>query len=269
MTNTIDNLRTALDAGASAAPSHDTPDGGKIIVVPQGYRAEKVPPLEPKLPRIRQGVTLHDRDSFTAYVNRFKQGEATRLFAEPGFLASGAARVVAVIDYHLNSQADHGAHTATYSPRYSDQWQRWQKACAQPMKQAEFAEFIEEVRADIVEPDAAKLLDIVRTFKASKKVEFDSVVYQPNGDVKLVYDERTEQKGSSGLLPEQMKLGIPVYFRGSAYAVPVLVRYRVSNGAVAFSLKVDRADVIEDTAFSELTKAIGEATGIDCYLGRR
>lgn len=259
----------ALAAVAAKAPSHATPDGGSIIIVPEGYKAEKVPPLERPLPRIVQNVTLHDRDSFVSYVNRFKAGQSTQIFAEPGFLANGQARIVAVIDYHLNSQADYGVHTATYAPRFSDQWTRWQNACKAPLKQAEFAEFVEEVRSDIVDPDAAKLLDIVRTFKASKRVDFDSVVYQPNGDVKLGYEERTEQKGSSGALPEQMSLGIPVYFRGSPYKVPVLVRYRVGGGGVQFALKIDRSDVIEDTAFAELTSAVKEATGIDVYLGRR
>lgn len=262
-------LKEALDAVAARAPAHDAPNGGKIIIVPEGYRAESVRPLEEPIPRIKQAVVLHDKDSFVSYVNRFKQGEATRIFAEPGFLVNGQAHVTAVVDYHKNAAADYGVHTARYQPRYSDQWQRWQKACEAPLKQAEFAEFVEEVRSDIVEPDAAKLLDIVRTFKASKRVDFDSVVYQPNGDVKLGYEERTEQKGTSGVLPERMALGIPVYFRGSAYKVPVLVRYRVGGGGVQFSLKIDRANVIEDTAFSELTTAVQEATGIDVYLGRR
>lgn len=256
----------AFNAGAAKAPAHDTPDGGKLVIVPQGYRTEHIDPAMP--PRIKQAVTLHDRDSFIAYVNRFKTPD-TRIFAEPGFLASGQAKIVAVIDYHGAAKADHGGHSATYAPRYSDQWNRWRNACAQPMRQAEFAEFVEEVRGDIVNPEAAKLLDIVRTFKASKRVEFDSVTYQPNGDVKLGYEERTEQKGTSGALPETMEIGIPVYFRGTAYKVPVLVRYKVGQGAVAFQLKLDRADIIEDAAFGELTKAIGEATSIDPYLGRR
>jgi len=266
MSDTNNYVETAINAVASRAPAHEAPDGRKVVFVPEGYMPVEYPPAMP--PRIIQNVTLHDRDSLVAYVNRFKSA-ATRLFAEPGFLAGGQAKIVAVIDYHEASKADHGEHVATYAPRYSDQWQRWHKACAAPMKQAEFAEFIEEVRADIVEPNAANLLDIVRTFKASKRVEFDSVAYQPNGDVKLVYDERTEQKGSSGVLPETMKLGIPVYFRGQPYAVPVLVRYRVGQGAVGFQLKMDRSDIIEDAAFNELAKAVGEATGIDFYLGRR
>jgi uncharacterized protein YfdQ (DUF2303 family) len=268
MDNTAATLDKALSAVAARAPEHDTPDGGKIIVIPDGYRAERVAPLDKPLTRIAQQVTMHDRDSFVAYVNRYK-GEATRVFAEPGFLAGGTARMVAVLDYHVPGKPDYGVHVATYAPRYSEQWQRWQKACSAPFKQIEFAEFIEEARADIVDPDAAKLLDVVSTFKASKKVEFDSFARLANGDVTLMYDERTEQKGKSGPLPETMTLGIPVYFRGSAYKVPVLVRYRMGDGGVKFALKMDRSDLIEDTAFSELTQAVQEATGIDVYLGRR
>ena len=268
MEKTSTTLEAALNIAMARAPAHDTPDGGKVLIVPDTYRAHVVQPLEPPLPRIRQTVKFHDRDSFTAYVNRFKS-PATTVFAEPGFLAGGVASITATLDDHTPAKADYCAHVATYLPRYSDQWQRWHKAATAPMKQAEFAEFVEEVRGDIVEPEAARLLDIVRTFKASKKVEFDSVVYQPNGDVTLAYDERTEQKGQSGALPETMKIGIPVYFRGTTFAVPVFVRFKVSGGAVQFQIKIDRADVIEDAAFAELTANVKETTGTDVFLGRR
>lgn len=266
--NTALTLEKALSIVVSRAPSHDTPDGGKLVIIPEGYEAHAVAPAEKPLFRIVQNVTMHDRLSFVAYVNRYKD-EHTRVFAEPGFLADGKAHLTAVFDYHAPSAADYGVHTAKFSPRYSEQWQRWHRACTQPMKQAEFAEFIEEVRGDITTPSAASLLDIVRAFKATKKVEFDSVVYQPNGDVRLVYDERTEQKGQSGSLPEVMGIGIPVYYRGTPYALSVLVRYKLVSGAVVFSLKIDRADIIEDAAFSELTEAVKLDTGIEAYLGRR
>lgn len=257
-----------IAAGAQRAPSHSMPDGGVGIVVPNGYRIERVPPLEPALPRIRQAVTMHDVASFVAYVNRFK-GTATQIFAEPGFIAGGKPSLTAALDYHAPFAPDHVAHVASYAPRYSEQWTRWKAACAQPMRQADFAEFVEEVRADITSPSAAALLDIVRAFKASKKIEFDSVTYQANGDVRLTYDERTEQKGSSGVLPEQMQIGIPVYFRGPSYAVDVFVRYKVANAAVMFSLKIDRADVVEDAAFAEITGIVANETHITPYLGRR
>ena len=271
--STIPNIDTAhverIIALASAqAPAHPTPDGGKLVVVPKGYEVREVAPIEPPLPRIRQGVTMHDAASFVAYVNRYKTA-ATQIFAEAGFLAGGAAHVTAVLDYHEPGKADRCAHVATYRPRYSDQWQRWHAAAKGAMKQAEFAEFIEEHRGDVASPSAAVLLDIVRTFKASKKVEFDSVVYQSNGDVMLTYDERTEQKGKSGPMPEIMTLGIPVYFRGEVYEVPVFVRFKVGGGTVVFQLKPDRSDIIEDAAFSDLATKIGADVEIQPYLGRR
>lgn len=265
---TAEAIQKIVDLGSQSV-SHPRADGGVEMLIPAGAQTVTLPPLDKPLVRIIQSVTMHDRESFTSYVNRYKS-EDTRLFAEPGFLTTQGAHMTAVLDYHAaNSTPMHGAHMAIYRPRYSDQWQRWHKAAQQPMKQAEFAEFIEEHRNDIVDPAAASLLDVVRTFKASKKVEFDSVVYQPNGDVTLAYDEKTQQQGKSGALPELMKLGIPVYFRGTVYSVPVFVRFKVGGGAVAFQLKIDRSDIIEDAAFSELTTAVREATGIEVYLGRK
>ena len=267
ITGDVKLIERLLARGAERAPAQLMPNGGTALVVPPGYSVKEMPPLEPLLPRIRQSVLMHDQTSFIAYVNRFKT-PATQLFVEPGFLASGKAMIGAAVDYHEPGRPDHMAHRVAYAPRYSEQWQRWQAICGKLLKQVDFAELIEEARGDITAPLAAQLLDIVRAFKASKKVEFDSVVYQPNGDVRLVYDERTEQTGTSGLLPEKLAIGIPVYYRGSAYAIDVWVRYKVDGGAVKFTLKIDRADVVEDVAFEELTRAIGAAVGIVPYLGR-
>lgn len=269
MTISADTITAIRDAAALRAAPHLTPTGGQAFVLPQGYSVKELPPIDPLLTFIKQAVTFHDSDSFCSYVNEFK-GRGTRLFAEPGFLSSGGAHVTAVFDYHEPTAfVGRCAHVAKYVPRHSEQWERWTKVCAAAMKQAEFAEFVEETRADIRAPDAAKLLDIVRTFKASRKVDFDSVTYQPNGDVVLNYSDKTEQKGTSGALPETMTLGIPVYFRGTVYAVPMFIRYRVGGGAVGFQLKMDRADVIEDAAFGELSQTISEAVSMPVHLGRR
>ena len=261
-----DAIDALLDRGAANAAPVATPDGGSLVLVPERFTAKKIEPLEPPLPRIRQRVTLHDQDSFIAYVERYKT-DATRIFAEPGFLNQDhQARIIGTLDYHEPGTPRYCAHSALYAPRYSDQWKTWTSPKA--LSQLEFAIFIEENRADIRKPEAAQLLDLVRTFKASKKAEFDSLIYQSNGDTVLAYSEKTEQKGGSFTMPTELGLGIPVYFRGTLYAVPILLRYSVSGGKVVFTLKADRADIIEDTAFSEATKAIAEATGIEVYLGR-
>lgn len=47
MEDTATTLETALQVVASRAPSHDTPNGGKIVIVPVGYRAERISPRSP------------------------------------------------------------------------------------------------------------------------------------------------------------------------------------------------------------------------------
>lgn len=275
----IDRL---IDAGNEQRNPISTPDGGQAVALPAGYALHKLPPLEAPLTHTKQVVRLHDVESLIAYLEAYKiapprpedegrvQPGMSRIFAEPGFLATGQkARFVAVLDYHGADAPARSAHVATYEPRYSEAWERWHKACSAPMRQVDFCEFIEECRADIVEPDAAKLLDIVRTFKASKAVEFDSVTYQANGTVKLNYSEKVQQHGqASGELPEVMKLGIPVYYKGEHFAVPVFVRYRVSGGAVVFALKIDRGDVIEDDAFTGIAKKVEQTTAVPVHFGR-
>ena len=143
---------------------------------------------------------------------------------------------------------------------------RWTRA--QPMAQVAFAEFIEENRKDIVSPDSALLLDIVSKFRASRKQDYDSVVYQANGDITVAWSEKTENAGKPGVaVPTDLGLGIPVYFKGELYSVPVLMRYRLSDGKLTFNVKVDRPDYIEQAAFDDTADKILAETAIKPFIG--
>lgn len=274
-----DVLDKIYKKGASTAPVLDAPDGSKVVLLPEGYEAHHMQPLEKQLTRIRQGVTFYDVASFTAYVNRFKS-EASRIFALPGHLASDRKPTVnAILDYHEGNEAaleprspDYCVHTARYLPRYSEQWERWIKAG--PMSQVAFAEFVEENRRDIQQPEAAMLLDIVRKFKATKKQDYDSAVYQEDGSVMVNWSDKVESAGRGVAVPSQLLLSIPVYFLGPLYSVDVFMRYRIDGGKLIFVVKVDRPDYIEQDAFSGsaerhpgITKVVAKETGIEVYLG--
>lgn len=241
------------------------PDGSTTYTLPEATRDIKVPPLNPV--RIEQIVTFHDEASFVDYVNKF-QGVTTMIFAEPAFVrGDNQSRILAAIDYHGPENPQSIKHKVLFAPRASEQWIRWNAANGRVFTQPEFAEFIEEVRRDIHDPNAATLLDIVRAFKANKSVEFDSLTYQPDSSVLLNYSEKVNQTGRSGPLPQVMTLGIPVFFRGAPFQVPVFVRFRLTGGSVKFELKLDRPDVILDTAFGEIVDRIAEATGVTALLG--
>jgi uncharacterized protein YfdQ (DUF2303 family) len=272
-----DTLLAITGLAATEQDPIENADGSKTVIVPTGYQLQTIQPPERKLWRVHQNIVLHDANSFIDYVNQHKTS-ATRIFAEPGFIASDKQGVIqAVIDYHEAiesepSKPDYCAHIATFKPRYSDEWKTWEGVCAEPVDQRELAEFIEENRKDIVTPDAAVLMDIIRTFKASKKVEFDSVTYTNDGSVQIGYSEEVQQRQNVGgmtKVPEKIKVGIPVYFRDEIYGMELFVRFRVAPGKVIFDLKRDRADVIENDAFKRLLALIADATSIGPFTGRR
>lgn len=90
---------------------------------------------------------------------------------------------------------------------------------------------------------------------------------QNNGDVKIGYDETTTLQGST-VVPNQLKLGIPVYFRGGKYEVGVFLRFKVEAGAVHFTLKVDRPDIVEDGAFQDVKKAVEDLASMPVHIGK-
>jgi uncharacterized protein YfdQ (DUF2303 family) len=276
-------MQAVFEQGRIAPTPIDTPDGGKLIVYPAGYQVRDIGPVEEPLPRIDQNVALHDLDSFIAYVNRFKHADrgptaahegGPEIFGEPGFVSGTAARIVAKLDYHTPASPAYLKHTASYHPRYSEQWQRWHNVCKEAIGQAELAEFIEEASRDFLEPSAAQLMDIVRYFKASKAVQYDSAVYTNDGSIKINYSEEVMQqnrmKGASPdiMLPEKFKIQIPVYFRDASYAMNVFIRFNVHGGKVFFKLKLDRPDIIEDDAFEHLIEKVKTETEIVPFLGR-
>jgi uncharacterized protein YfdQ (DUF2303 family) len=267
MTNSISTeFLGDIRANSAAGRKVELPDGSVGVIVPSDMRMSREEPRWPKLERIQQKPTFYDVGSFCAYVNVFK-GEGVRLFAMPSYLGA-RPHVTAIFDYHRPGSPDHSAHAATLHLRHSEEWQTW--TAAETFSQADFAEFIEERRRDITNPTAAELLDMVRQFKASRKVEFDSVLVQDNGDIRVTYDENTEAKGKAAgvAVPAEMKLGIPVYFQGERFEVPVFLRYRLGTGKVSFAIKLDRPDYVENAAFECVLSEIAEATELTAHIGQ-
>jgi hypothetical protein len=67
------------------------------------------------------------------------------------------------------------------------------------MSQAQFAEHLEDMAHTIVEPSAADLLEVAKTFQAKRNVDFSQAVRLDSGDVELSYAETTTAKvGTKG-----------------------------------------------------------------------
>lgn len=286
-----DVLNAVFEQGRKAPQTISLPDRSTALITRDkdgGDVLNVIPFKEADLLRIEQRVTLHDEDSLIKYLKRFGLPH-TKIFARPGFLAGGQADITAIIDYHegvpelgydevpppergqpSKNTPQHVKHFAVFPPRHSEEWARWNAICNKATGQEELAEFFEECRVDIQEPHAAPLLDIVRTMKVTKDVSYDSLTYQPNGSKNLTYKEDVKQQTGGNIanqLPEKIKLGIPVYFRGPRIEVEVFVRYKLSNGKLLFTLKIDRPDRIENHAFETLLKKVSDAVDVEVFYG--
>jgi uncharacterized protein YfdQ (DUF2303 family) len=243
----------------------DHPQGGKAIMRPDGV-IDWLEPVDPPLTHIRQQVKAYNAESFAAYVNTYKEvarddvlaTAQTTIFAElPSY------KVKAIIDYHAPGVAEYCHHTVLFEVPMSDEWRRWATIEGRPMGQVEFAEFLEENCNDIVDPPAAVFLDIVTTLQAKKNVSFTSGIRLSDGSNQLAYSEEIEAKGKGQLtLPSSFDIGVPVFEGGEAYKVRVLLRYRLTEGKITFTVKLHRRQFLQKTAFQDICTAIAEKTGL-------
>lgn len=270
MTSEINDaaIDTLLATGRAMGAMHDHPQGGKVVVVPEGYETQRLEPLAAKLHHVKQRVAVLNHASFAAYLNRFKTTE-TQIFAD-----YRRPVIVGVVDYHgpdgveAVPTPDYCDHRVTFEPPWSEEWARWRQIDGKGMSQGEFAEFLEENYMDVAEPPAAELLDVVGHLQAKRNVDFKSGIRLQDGTTQLTYEESIEAKGKGTLkVPAEFSLGLPIFYGGERYKVRVLLRYRIKEGILVFIAKINRREFVEQTAFNDIVTEIETATGIAPYAG--
>lgn len=246
-TNTPELSVTAIANMATAALQTRTVHDVPMVVVPPGHKLENLEHLLPQPRRIKQSVAIATAQSFIDYYQLFAT-DNTLIFASE---ASGTFK--AVFDYHAPDEPDNCDHHATLVLKKSQEWQAWLNKNTQPMKQRDFAEFIENNIADIREPAGAKMLEIAKTLQATKNIKFRSSTELHNGQTQLTYNEEINgQAGNTGEMeiPPQITIGCRVFKGQDAYAVTARFRYRLTDdGGLLFSYHINDLDRIEEDAF--------------------
>jgi uncharacterized protein YfdQ (DUF2303 family) len=288
MDDTI-GLKPALEFSAeqmvAGLDTKPHPQGGEIVVVPKDYRVERLEPLAKLLHHVKQTVKLLDASSFIAYINTFKN-KHTAIFADQ--IRNGQQNqpplIIGVIDYHQKPFAaqaegatakftepvpDYGEHRVEFEFPFAEEWARWRAIDNKPMSQMQAAEFLEENFMDVIDPPNAAMLDVVSNLEAKKNVSFASGVRLQTGANQLTYAEEIESKGRGTLvIPAEFKIGVPVFYGDPKYEVRVLLRYRINEGQLTFTMKINRRQFVEAAAFHEVVKGIATHTEIVPYFGR-
>lgn len=224
------------------------------------------------LPERREGVTIvDDVDSFVWLYKRYARAETTEVYAH----RSGS--VTAVFNAHDTTDgvtAGWGDHGVQLGLRHTDSWQDWTRVSGQPMAQLAFAEFLEDHLPDVMEPAAARLLEVAQTLQGQQRVEWKSSNILKDGTRTLSYAESTDavSAGAGGQMqvPHEIKLGLRV-FEGSPdrYEIPGRFRYQVQSGRLLLTVKLLGMAETKDAAVAATAAKVAEATGATVLWGSR
>lgn len=275
------------------------PEGqeGAVLVAPRDVSIIKIEEYLRDFrdnPKYRSGtVQVDDLASFIAHVNRFKDDQSA-IFGDRGEGLHGdkGPSLLAIHDYDepTGGKPRFGRHRTHYALPISDEWETWTEANDAELTQAEFAAFIQDQIADVLDPASAvagtakdsllkvadllgttvappiKLLEVSRNLTVNATKNVKQAVTLETGEVQLTYEE--VHNTSQGKVPSLFAIGIPVFRNGSNYVVPVRLRYALSGTSVRWKIRLYRADRVFKAAFDELCAKAGTDTGLPVFQGR-
>lgn len=223
-------------------------DEGEVRVIDTDEYAE-----HPRRDTASRSVT--DAHSFVDYVNRHAH-RGTEVYAH-----TNTSKVVAIIDSHEAAGLNPGwqKHRVTLDLEHSKAWLAWAEADGKLFEQDVFADFLDDRYIDVIDPTAARMIDIARSFQAHTKVNFESSIREASGDVKLNFTEDTTAKaGQKGdiEIPARIQLALRPYVGGPIYSIWANFRYRLRGGAVFLGFKLERPENILEAAFADIVTEI-------------
>lgn len=268
------DIEAALNAGALAAEPHVAANDRVQVLTHVLPNTDGAARVEHTLidfegtqdhPRQRRGtVRVADLDSFLAYLDDHKDDRTTVWVSPDG------RKMIGVLDDHAPGEDDDtaragwGRHRVEYDLMLSPEWEFWKRLDGDLVEQETFAEHIEDGSGEIVNPNAATMLEVATYFQATRGGAFKSAKLLTSGAVQLTNDVEVAAKaGVSGQLevPSEFELAIAPYVGGQPYKVRAHFRYRIPGGGGSLRLGyklVRPADILRD-ARDELAAKVREA----------
>ncbi len=179
---------------------------------------------------------FHRTDSFIAYLQRHTSGKVAtcELWAEPpecsDFSSELHARVVAV----LNSDQPGESPMAGWADWRAElrlpltpEWRIWLAVAGKDLSQLEFADFLEDHRLDVKDPDGANLLEIVTNITATRTAHFAQAQNLADGRIQFQVSEGLETRAGKAhtlTIPNSISLGLRPFAGGEAYRLDARLR---------------------------------------------
>lgn len=221
--------------------------------------------------RVRGTVQLADVRSWRDYFTKHHT-PTSEVYADVD-----RASITAVLDAPAEATASTderpgwGQHRAVLQLQASPSWKAWREHDGKFFGQVEMAEHIEARSPDLVRPDAATMLEIAQSIKATTGGQFESGSSLHSGARTLRYIENIEGRaGQRGDLeiPTEIELRLQPW-RGVPIVVPVTARfrYRISHGTLLLGYLLDRIEDVQDAAWASLVEELGDGLGFPVLAG--
>jgi uncharacterized protein YfdQ (DUF2303 family) len=219
-------------------------------------------------PRRKIGIVdVRDVPSFLAYYSKHASPDA-EVFAD-----RRRGTITAILDAHTGYGGipQWQGHRLVLQLQHTDVFKAWAAVDGQLMAQSTFAEFIEDRRADIVEPTAADVLELAQTFQATTKVDFKSSTILKSGQRQLSYVESIEATGGQRgemAVPDHLQLAVPVY-EGATVADPIIarLRFRIIDSRLKLAVVLDQLANVVEAAFEGVVADIDAGVPVPVLRG--
>jgi uncharacterized protein YfdQ (DUF2303 family) len=198
-----------------------------------------------------------DVESFINYVTVHEDEAATTVWIHPT-----EGRVVAVLDDHSEGGTHWGRHRAELILEHSPEWLLWVAKDGKMMDQVAFAEHLREGMPDILEPNAATLIEIAESFETTTGVHFRSKVDFNSGAKKFKYDEETKATATSAdgeiAVPRKFKLTLSPFLGEEPVEIIASLRHNSRSGNLELGYKLERPERAIDAALDRVAARLDD-----------
>ena len=177
--------------------------------------------------------------------------------------------VEAVLNGHGKGGPGWGDLRVRIAFRPTPQWVKWKAIDGKLLGQTEFAEFIEDNLADIVDPAGAAMLEIATQLQATRSVAFRRAVALSSGQVQFENVENLDARVGPGQIevPQTLTLSLAPLFGSPAFAVPARFRWRLDDGVLRLGVKLQRIEDLMREVLEDVVKKIEVGTNVSVLEG--
>jgi uncharacterized protein YfdQ (DUF2303 family) len=265
---TTDNVQAITGLAQQALAPKDVEPGSIYLVATADGQVQTVDltgsRYTGRVDRKTGTTTVRDASSFLTYWNKHRD-DASEIYSDVEQLT-----VTAVLNAHSADEPDFGDHRVVLSLRRTKAWTQWLTYDGKLLDQDTFANFLEDQLPYLNDPDAATMLEIAQSIKATTKAEFQSSSRLQSGERKFAFVEDTKASaGSKGdiAIPETFVIAVPPFEGADAYRMTARFKYRIDRGSLSLGYKLEQPEERAKAAFADVLAKIAEGVGTPILNG--